>query len=147
MKKIINGQDSKIIKNNLFLLKKQKENRSNEKKFNWEPKLSDFNITDKISNISEFEINENSKCLKISTVWLIPYEYKCIIEFKWYVMLSASLIGSIVIRKKIDKTKIKNITFASFIYCANKFLIFNWISLLFLKIKLTENVNLKISKK
>jgi hypothetical protein len=62
-------------------------------------------------------------------------------------MLSASLIGSIVIRKKIDKTKIKNIMPVSFIYCANKFLIFNLISLLFLKIKLTENANIKIRKK
>ena len=68
-------------------------------------------------------------------------------EFKWYAILSASLTGKIDIRKKIVIIKIRNIIFIFFLNCFTKFLIFNWMVFLFLKIKLIRNINLKINAK
>ena len=61
IKKIIRGQEKIKKINDLLYLQKIIKKITNEKKFSWEPKLSDFNIGDKINKTSELDIVVNSK--------------------------------------------------------------------------------------
>ena len=69
------------------------------KKFNWAPKLSDFNIGEKINKISVFEIDKNSKFL-LKLILLNPFSKIDVADLKWTAILSESDKGKIAIRKK-----------------------------------------------